>query len=413
MKAMVIGISPNYNYPGSLKLWEKDNTYYASNFGASLIIRSLMKEFNADYIDDFSNLAELKNKYDTCIMGLATHAHPNRDISKYVQIVEKLDIKTIVISIGVTDYLNNIHEVYNLHHSVKRLFEIALSGSSWIGVRGPYTASLIQQNGFKNVVPIGCPTMYSNLSPDFPILTKENYSKTQVVYHKSIVIKGLDLIKNYHLIAQDYEDEAIFTENLNFKDSQLVYEERKFYERLDNSKAVIEMIKLNGYFPKNYNDWYERIGQSDFVFGTRLHGCIAALLQGIPAIFVARDIRVQEIAEMFSLPFVRLENINNITIKDLQDQSDFSKFQATYKLRYKNYLSFIHENKLESNLSPLNEPSDFQFLQQDLQTYNFLSNIQISNLKAENNNLLAKIKKKNKIKIFENKVRRKLNKLIK
>ena len=104
MKAMVIGLRPEYLYPGKLSEWKKNNTYYAANMGASLISNAIVRQFSADYVDDFSDVSGLKNKYDVCILALATHIHPNRDVSMYADFVEQLDIKTIVISAGIQDY---------------------------------------------------------------------------------------------------------------------------------------------------------------------------------------------------------------------------------------------------------------------------------------------------------------------
>ena len=169
MKAMTIGISPEYNYPGRFEKWRENNTYYASNHGGSLITRAIMKEFDADYIDDFSDLPALSNKYDTCIMAFATHVHQKRDVSYYVDILEKMQIRTIVLSIGVQDYTLEKASSLKVHPSVERLLRIAAEGSDWIGVRGPYTADILVRNGFKNVVPIGCPTMYWNLRREFDL----------------------------------------------------------------------------------------------------------------------------------------------------------------------------------------------------------------------------------------------------
>ncbi|HLT71717.1 MAG TPA: hypothetical protein VKZ75_03665, partial [Cyclobacteriaceae bacterium] len=59
-KVMVIGLSPVYNYPGDLDKWSSENTRFASNHGASLISRTLMKMFDADYVDDFSKVEEYR-----------------------------------------------------------------------------------------------------------------------------------------------------------------------------------------------------------------------------------------------------------------------------------------------------------------------------------------------------------------
>ncbi len=100
MKTMIIGLSPEYNYPGSFEKWRSNNTYYVSNHGASFICRALLRQFDADYIDDFSDIPALRNKYDVCVLALSTHIHRKRDISYLADVVEKLESGGKVLDIG-------------------------------------------------------------------------------------------------------------------------------------------------------------------------------------------------------------------------------------------------------------------------------------------------------------------------
>lgn len=331
---MVIGISPNYNYPGSLEKWSSDNTFYASNHGASLITRAIMREFNAEYICDFSDIDGLREKYDVCYLALSTHAHSRRDISKYVDFLEKLKVKVVILSIGVEDYLSDPSAEYKLHPSIIRLLNIATESTNWIGVRGPYTASILQQNGFKNVVPIGCPSVYWNLKRDFHLSLKSKYEKPLIVYHKTMAKQAYHLIKDIKLLGQDFQDQAIFTDTLQ-NDYILQRMEHKFYQDIENSYEVYRQIKKMGIFPFEFEEWFNIIGSSDFVFGARLHGVICALIQGIPAILATRDLRAREMSEVFNLPSIEYKNLSKYSsLDDLIKSVDFNKFIETYKKRY-------------------------------------------------------------------------------
>ncbi len=367
MKAMIIGLGPEYNYPGSFSKWSKENTRYASNHGASLISRTLAKQFNADYVDDFSDVKALKKKYDLCIVAFATHITCWRDVAIYADAIEKLDMKTVAFSLGVQDYSGNLGEVTSLHPSIKRLLRQVSERSSLLGVRGHYTASILYKHGFKNAVPIGCPTLFWGLRSNLQIKKPESYKRPLVAYHRTLSCKNLDIIKNVPLLGQDFLDEAVFTNNLEH-DTKLKKCELKEYEKQGDIDNVMKVINNNGVFYKKFADWFDFIKKHDFVFGARLHGCIAALVQGIPAVLITRDLRTAEIAELFNIPCVSYENLISKTIDELYDSADYTEFNKTYKLRYKNYLSLLEENKLSHNLEPVDAATEFVYSAYDVRT---------------------------------------------
>jgi len=384
MKAMVIGLRPEYLYPGKLSEWKKNNTYYAANMGASLISNAIVRQFSADYVDDFSDVSGLKNKYDVCILALATHIHPNRDVSMYADFVEQLDIKTIVISAGIQDYDEKISLDYKIHPSMKRILHKASEDSQWIGVRGHYTASVLRSNGFKKVVPIGCPSMYWTLDGDIFIEKPEKFSKPLIVYHRTIALNSYNLIRSYPLLGQDYQDQPVFTNTLR-DDAELMRYITKEYSvkgELFRDK-IFDTINANGSFFFSFKEWFYFIGQHDFVLGSRLHGTIAALIQRIPAILVVRDLRTREMAEFYHLPSASWDDLNRNSIDDIYHQANFSKFNEFYELRYKNYVKLLDENGLKHNLVQTEKTDDYTFTFDDLNSNINITYSLLSNLKSE------------------------------
>lgn len=375
---MVIGLGPEYNYPGTLEQWSKNNTKYASNFGASLICRTLLKQFNADYIDDFRDIGALKNKYDTCILAFATHITTWRDVSYYADAIEKLDMKTIAPSLGIQDYSQDVNLVRTIHPSMKRILDYISSNSAWIGVRGHYTASVLYKKGYKNVVPVGCPTLFWSLQNELEINKSDTFSNPLIVYQKEMRVLDTKFFGQVNLLGQDFLDEAVFTNNLENDYSLQKHNGKKDYLNFPNGKKVLDYISQKGIFPQSFSEWFKNIGEHDFILGSRLHGCIAALIQNIPAVLITRDSRTVEMAEFYKLPSITLEKAGFSSIESIYNKSDFSTFNQIHKIRLGNYLKFLQENQLECE-ADAKPPGEFIYSSDDLKTNFFISNVYLEN----------------------------------
>lgn len=79
--------------------------------------------------------------------------------------------------------------------------------------------------------------------------------------------------------------------------------------------------------------------------GTRLHGNIMALSQGIPTIFYPHDQRTLEMAELFEAPMFGLGD-KDIDLVDL----NFEKFDKKYRELYDGFANFFEENGLAHQL---------------------------------------------------------------
>src|SRR5690606_27853056 len=108
-------------------------------------------------------------------------------------------------------------------------------------------------------------------------------------------------------------------------------------------------------------------GQADFVFGARLHGCIAAIIQGIPAVMLARDIRVREIANFFKIPVLDYDEASDLSVDDLFERARYEEFNEVYPRRYRNFIAFLTECNILRYLTKAEEPRSFEFSFSDLQ----------------------------------------------
>jgi hypothetical protein len=381
-KTMIIGLGPEYNYPNDYKTWEESNTKYASNHGASLISRVLSKQFDGVYVDDFSNIDELNEIFDQCIVGFATHVTDWRDVSKFTNVVEKLDMPVFAFSLGLQDYSGGIKSISKLHPSMKKLLDIVSDRSKYLGVRGNYTASLLFKNGLKNVVPIGCPTVYWNLNGELKIQKPTELKNPGIVFHRTLLgDQGIHLAEGKaKIIGQDFLDEVIFSNNKG-NDEVLFEMEKNQYKSQGHFDKAMSLITDKGVFQYTFDEWFKGLNKYDFIVGPRLHGCVASLIQNIPAVLLARDLRVQEIGEFYDIPHYHYKDLKKFkSINEIFESVDYTKFNKTYKLRYDNYIKLLEDNGLESNLNNTNVIDDYVFNSSDYRTNLHIGNSNMSDL---------------------------------
>ncbi len=368
-RTMVIGLGPEYNYDiKDHQVWSNDNTKYASNHGASFISRTLMNFFNADYIDDFSDIYSYKEKYDLCVIAFATHITERRDVSRYADFIKALQIKTVAFSLGIQDYSGSSYVVNTIHPSLRELLDYVIYSSGKIGVRGPHTASVLIKAGYspENIIRFGCPTIYSPLNRSLKIHKKESFKKPLIVFHRTMAELNKDLIGGAPLLGQDFLDELVFSEEVKENHSLKEIELKKYGEH-KNGSFTLSKIKENGIFVRTYDDWLHEITKSDFVLGARLHGCLEALSMGIPAVMIARDIRVQEIAEFYKIPYFKYDEIGDLTIREIYEKADFTEFNNLYPKRFDNFIKLMDDLEIVDHLSFQAEiPENYWFSKEDL-----------------------------------------------
>ena len=344
-KTLVVGIPPEYNYPGRIEEWSKNNTRYAANFGASFIAQSVLRQYDSEFGWDLDNPEKYRGSYDQIVIALATHIHPSRDIWKITRFVEALELPTHFISGGISDYETSVSS--GVHPSVRRLLEIASQDGRYIGVRGHYTAHYLHKTGFQNAVPTGCPSIYYNCKPELHIERISNPRKIRCPYHLTVGRQVPEFFTQTDIVGQDFEDQAIFTDDLASDDTLQKWVRAQF-PTVAAWETMNKAIKEKGIFPTSYNDWFEIIGSSDAVIGPRLHGCLAALVQGIPTVMTPRDLRGREVAEFYEIPSAGYHEVADRGVQEILKSSSFEKFETTYSARYKNYLAFLRENKTHS-----------------------------------------------------------------
>ena len=120
----------------------------------------------------------------------------------------------------------------------------------------------------------------------------------------------------------------------------------RWYYR-DCSPGVIDALIENSFFSTSVADYMRHNRRLSLMAGTRLHGNIMALAQGVPTLFGIHDHRIKEMAELFESPRVDLRHPQ--TSFDPGDH-DWGGFNRAYPRLYEGFKAFFEENGLAHNL---------------------------------------------------------------
>lgn len=246
----------------------------------------------------------------------------------------------------------------DIHRSVKELLDLCSADNQWVGVRGYASALYLHRQGIDNVVPIGCPTMFSRYSGEiFPSGT-ETKNDISVPFHWSIAGNLMSELGEHTLIGQDVIDEELFLKGKSFRISQNISE--RFGIPLKEVQHKLECaVSRRGFFPGSYEAWYEKIGAQEALLSGRLHAAICGLTQGVPTVLAHWDLRTHEIVDYFKLPSVTGDEIRELGSLSAFKTADFGRFNNRQKICWSRWNEFLNQNKISQNADPNNFPSEY------------------------------------------------------
>ena len=93
-------------------------------------------------------------------------------------------------------------------------------------------------------------------------------------------------------------------------------------------------------------EWFDFVRGQDLVVGTRLHGAVAALLQGVPAIVLYHDSRTRETCEFMGLPHLSVTEARGLSLEAIYDRVQFD-VAGRHAALLPRYVDFLEANGVE------------------------------------------------------------------
>ncbi|MBQ8201123.1 MAG: polysaccharide pyruvyl transferase family protein [Clostridia bacterium] len=248
------------------------------------------------------------------------------------------DKPLVPISVGVHSRTESAK--VNLNPDTVKLLR-TISERAVLGVRGEYTAAVLERLGVLNLQIIGCPSLYYGMDDSFR-LDKQPFREDMKAAVNFRTFYGslqpaecefLTFAANQRLPFVEQTQQELTLENCQNNAPQFEYLSRW----LDEQKRVFFEI----------GPWTEWLRQIDFSIGSRFHGNVLAIMNGIPALTMVIDGRMQELTNFFRLPTMDARAFSmNRPLSYYYDLADFTEFNRVYPQRLASFRDFLRRNGL-------------------------------------------------------------------
>lgn len=339
-----------------------------NNFGNILIghgVRSVLEPYPLVERSELASPEEANERCSHVVIPAANFLWKDFDFGFMASFLEKTRLPVTMIGVGAQT--NDRTQTSEIHPNTLRLMKLVSERSSRIGVRGFYTAEVLAANGIHNVEVIGCPSLYSTRLPSLSIdagrlkdVRRLSINLSRRVLRHSFAPERMREIENVVLqlgiqngagfVAQDEMDEL----SLACKGVPLPPQVPQYF-------SSIPAGEVEAYF-RDHTRWFADVGSwsayvrdLDLSIGTRFHGNLISLINGVPALMVVHDSRTMEMCTLMNIPSLHVSTARSqaLDVEGLQTllaNLSFSAFEQSYRVLYRRYAGFLRSNGLPSNL---------------------------------------------------------------
>ena len=305
-------------------------------------------------------------EYDVYVIPMANAFRTSflGSLARYTKVIEGLKIPVVMLSggfQGLFPYMSGVPR--DVDAGASRFLRAVLDRSGHIGVRGEYTQDYIKALGFDDVQVIGCPSMFLHgdrleVTRRRPALDRDSRIAVNMTARVTpmgpVIEHNLGRYPKLEYIAQDKEGLRLMlygTGHKTLPDPNLL--------PIHPSHPLIRDDRTRFYVDPW--PWLDDMRDFDFVFGTRIHGNITALLAGTPAYVVAHDTRTLELSRYHEIPHRTVDELRpDLDAAELYEEADFGPFVAGHAARFRTYLDYVESHGLRHVFQPGEDPDAFE-----------------------------------------------------
>ncbi|MCW4457823.1 polysaccharide pyruvyl transferase family protein [Microbacterium sp. MPKO10] len=333
--------------------------------GSEVVVDSLETEsvrVNDKYVD------RINSEFDVFVLPLAnafrTQFLPWLD--RLSAVIERLKIPVVVVGVGAQLGLSGDYSGVSdkTNASVARFMRAVLDHSASVGVRGEITADYLNSLGFgeEHVDVIGCPSMYDNgrqMTVEKKTVPPSKGARLGLNVTPSIPGMG----KNLMAVAEQYPNSVYIPQE--HRELALLLWGQKVAGKLaqgvpgDTSHPLYKQDRIR--FFLDPQTWRDYLSTCEFAFGNRIHGNVAALTAGTPAVLLSHDSRTLELAQYHGIPYRPVPSAEEgIDVGHLYADADFTELNRVSSENFDRYTAFLGKNNISNIFDHGQANSDYE-----------------------------------------------------
>lgn len=335
------------------------------NTGDMMVYDSTLKLLDFEALDVLAisdpkpeQIERYNRDFDYVFLRASNFIHEHMNWEKAVWVLEQLKIP--VYALGVGAQAETKRDI-TLSDESRKVWQLIAERSPAIGVRGAYSAEVLNANGIKNVEVIGCPSLFRTRNRDLKLRLKPADEVRRIAFslrretssyyaadmasfvklQKELLLKLSRAFDTLITIHGEPEEKSFFVNYAEGKRKAVEYFVRTGWFDQETRPELQKLYERNLFLNDRVEDYDTMIAGRDFGIGYRVHGVLPALAQGTPATLVDYDTRSGELAETFSIPHAKDTEFLSRSFDELFDPSQFDQFTARFPQNYDRFKSLM------------------------------------------------------------------------
>lgn len=311
----------------------------------------------------------LNAEVDHVVIPLANAFRPDfvSRLDAMSTLVEGLRVPVTVLGVGAQASLTGQQKSPDtVTAATRRFVRAVLERSPSIGVRGEFTRDYLRSLGFgdEHVEVIGCPSMFM-WGPELAVEKKvdELTASSPIAFNVSPYVARMGPLSRH--CAEHYPNLVYMGQNIQTLELLLygTYPTGKSTMAAGGAPVTLEHPLIRQGRTRFFLDpqtWIDHLTGYDFSFGTRIHGNIAALLAGTPALLLAHDARTLELAEYHEIPHRLITDIDATSDPvALYAETSWEQLTRGHQARWDRFSAFLAEHQLAHVHTAGQDPTAF------------------------------------------------------